>query len=1228
MREKRLLYRHLVMSLQASPLIVFRRAVNASRSLFNGTYTRRIFPVLIGAHLECSWRRHDFRRIHFTAPRLFSLLSVLFLLSIPHSALSQAVNGTLLGTVTDSSGAVVPNAKVAIVLVGQSVEHTAITNESGNFTEPDLPSGTYTVTVEAKGFKKETRQNITLLTNTTMRVDINLTAGSTSETIEVTTAPPELQTDRADISSTIEQRAISDLPLSSGNSFQSLLNTVPGMAPVVFNNSQFYNANNDLSTNSNGQSSYVNLYQIEGVDDDQRTGIHIILVPPAAAIGNVDITTNNFEAEFGRAVGTVVNVTLKSGTNAFHGSAFQNMENNGVNARNYFAAGPNGRLVYNYTGGSLGGPILKNRLFAFGDFLRTSDHESGTTNATIPFYNVVTVGGASYLSLSEYSGQVYDPTTGDTVDCAGAAPNGKCGTGRTPFPNNQIPMSELTSLPSTIGLTVLQDLDALARNPKTNYASAAYEAGAASNNFSSNLPFSKDTISYDIKSDYTITQKDHLSGRFSHQNINTYQAPLFGSFLGGPANSSFEGTGVAAAYSTGFNYDHVFSPTLFTEARVGLAHLRNSAQQSDYGTSDATNLGIPGNGPNGTDNTPQASGQAAFSLNNFSSVLIGYSVSLPWLRAESNIDFANNWTFIKGNHTLKAGTDIRRVRDDLLQGNINAAAGEFYFNEHTTSIPTGAASFNGATTGQANDVASELFDVPYQVGQDTNSTFPCYRQNWIFFFVSDKWQVNHKLTADLGLRYELYPPATPRKAGGFVNYNPTNDSLVAAGQGGNPSNLGMQTDYKLLAPRVGLSYRASEQTVVRAGFGISYVPFVDNSYAYNYPIKTSTDYNNPQNYGPALNNGALVNYQTGVPITPTPAFTSGGTLTESAANGTLALGNLLVPLNFKNAYVSSWNVALQQAFPKKLSFQLAYVANHGTRIDIAQNINQPSIYGQGGAYDPLNVAFGKTASVTEYFLGYSSNYQSLQTQLTRRFANGLAFNSAFTWGKAQGYQTGAQDGNLLYFSGDLRRNYSVLDFDRKLNFEQTVTYELPAGRGHRFFNSGIAAYALGGWRTSATIGILSGLPFTISTTSATPGTTQTVNETGPYQVTHKVAGGKNPAVAWFNPASFAAPAACVAYSASNPNPCAVGNTQRNQFRGPGYFADNVSLFKSFPIFRESAFEARFDAFNMSNTPEFGQPNATLGSNLGKITGTLGSGVGNVNGVGGPRVLQAAVKITF
>jgi hypothetical protein len=1137
---------------------------------------------------------------------------------------AQAVSGTIVGTVTDPGGAAVTNAQVVIVLTGQQTTYNAVTNESGNFTEPNLPLGTYTVTVEAPGFKKETRENIAVITNTTSRVDLTLAAGSASETVTVTAAPPLLQTDRADISTNLEQRQIATLPLSSGNSFQSLLNTVPGVPPVVFNNSQFFNANNDLSINANGQSSYVNLYQIEGIDDDQRTGIHLILLPPAAALANVDITTNNFEAEFGRAVGAVVNLTLKSGTNSFHGSVFQNMENNGVNARPFFA-GPNGRLVYNYTGASIGGPILKDKLFFFGDFLRVSDHEETAFTTNIPYYNVQ--GGN--LNLSGYTGQVYDPNTGDVADCQGGGPTpANCGKGRTPFAGNIIPLSNPGVSP--VAVNVFQRLDALARNPANNLVSARYIAGTITNNYQANLPFHKDMYSYDIKSDYTITEKDHLSGRFSHQQINTFQAPIFGSFLGGPAGSGgFEASGTAAAYSTGGNYEHVFSPTLFTEGRVGVAHLRNSAQQTDYGQNDARTLGIPGNGPNGTNNVITSSGQVAFQVSNFANngengtgnPLIGYSQSLPWLRGESNIDFVNNWTKVLGNHALKFGADIRRIRDDLLQGNNNAAAGTFYFSENQTSAP------GAAKTGQANDIASVLFDVPYNVGQDTNSTFPAYRQTWLFFFVADKWQATPKLTVDLGLRYELYPAATPRKPGGFSSYDPITNQLTLAGVDGNPSNIGLKTYYGNLAPRLGASYRATPNTVVRAGFGISYVPFVDNTYAYNYPIKTSTNYTNTPVYGFALNPaGGVVNFVTGVPATPTVAFGSNGKLTETAANGTLGLANLLIPLNFKNAYVESWNAVVQQALPFDSSLQIAYVANHGTRIDASQNINQPRIYGQSGSYDPLFLAFGKTAAVTQFFIPTSSNYQSLQVLLAHRFSHGVAFTSAFTWGKAEGYFTSPQDGALEFFAGPQHRNYSALDFDRKLNYTQTVTYDLPAGRGHQLFNQGPLLYALGGWRVSAIISAVSGLPFTVTTTSSTPGTAQTGNLVAPFQVTHNVNSAGS--ATWFNPASFAAPATCTPYSAANPVACALGDSGRNQFRGPAYFSDNLSLFKSFPFYRESNVEARFDAFNLSNTPAFGLPTTSLGSNLGKITSTLGSGVGNVNGVGGPRVLQASVKFTF
>jgi hypothetical protein len=216
----------------------------------------------------------------------------------------------------------------------------------------------------------------------------------------------------------------------------------------------------------------------------------------------------------------------------------------------------------------------------------------------------------------------------------------------------------------------------------------------------------------------------------------------------------------------------------------------------------------------------------------------------------------------------------------------------------------------------------------------------------------------------------------------------------------------------------------------------------------------------------------------------------------------------------------------------------------------------------------------------------------------------------------------------MFYAGPVHRNYSVADFDRTRNYSQTITYELPAGRGHKYFNHGPLEYALGGWKTSAIVQAVSGLPFSITTTSATSGTSQTVNQTGPYQVTHNVTRAAN--TTWFNTASFASPAACAQVSYPNvQTPCVLGNTGRNQFRGPGYFSDNLSLFKSFALSHGVAVEARVDAFNLTNTPAFGLPNSSFTSgSFGKITSTLGSGVGNVNGVGGPRVLQAAVKITF
>ena len=308
--------------------------------------------------------------------------------------------------------------------------------------------------------------------------------------------------------------------------------------------------------------------------------------------------------------------------------------------------------------------------------------------------------------------------------------------------------------------------------------------------------------------------------------------------------------------------------------------------------------------------------------------------------------------------------------------------------------------------------------------------------------------------------------------------------------------------------------------MIRMGFGISYTPFPDNTYAYNYPIRANNSYQpvGSSAFTPAvLADGVTVaTFQAGFPAPVPVSIPSNGIIVAD----TPALRSqvyVYVPKTYKNPYAESWNVALQQAFPGNMSAQLAYVANHGVNLSGSQNINLPSIYGGGAASDPENIAFGRTAATNQYFLGFSSNYQSLQAQLTKRYSQGLAFTSAFTWGKGLGYIAG-DDGGLMFFI-NFRRNYAPNDYDRKFNFEQTFTYELPFGHGHKYMNSGAGDAIFGGWKVSGIISVVSGLPFTVQASGSslnTPGTAQTANLSGAYHVLHGVGTSSH----WFDPAPF------------------------------------------------------------------------------------------------------------
>jgi hypothetical protein len=1125
-------------------------------------------------------------------PRIRTLF-VLTVLALVCTAIaySQAVNATLLGTVTDASGAVVANAKVAVTEANTGVSHSSVTNSSGNYTFPDLPPGTYTVVVEAAGFKKETQRNIAVQVDTTTRADTQLQPGSVTESIEVTTAPALLQTDTAATGQKFDTVVLADAPLISSNrNFQSLLNLIPGVAPVQEQHSQFFNAGSSLQTEVNGQMREGNNFMIEGTDDNERTGLLQIYIPPIEAIQTVDVSLTNHDPELGRASGGVVNVILKSGTNSFHGAAYEFLQNSDFNARAFFNPSV-GHLAYNYVGGNIGGPVKKNKLFFFADYLRVMDHEGNTNLVTIP-PNSWRTG-----DLSGGATVIYDPATGNALD----------GTGRTPFPNNMIPASRINPVSTAI----------LALLPPTN---ESFNLASPTNNYFALLPYQKTTDSLDGKVDYNITDKDRLSGRFSFSRPVIFQAPLFGLAGGDGPGGAFMGTGTQDTYSSNLNYDRVISPTLVVETRLAISHYHNEAQPSDYGQNQSTALGIPGVNIN-----QFTSGIVGIQMNDgFSNPVVGYSASLPWVRAEANVDLVNTWTKTIGNHTIKWGADLKRIRDDLLQDQTYSPRGIIYFGNEQTALCTAitvnastglANSCTSSKLGIANDMASFLLDTPYQLGRDLNTYFPAYRQWEFFAFGGDKWQVTPKLTIDLGLRWEFYPPATPAFPGGFSNYDPTTNNLVLAGVGNNSSNLGMKTRYNYFAPRVGLAYRLTEKTVIRAGFGTSYTPFGDNTYAYNYPVRANNFYTNVgDGYATTLlSNGQPASFQNGFPL-PVPVTIPSNGIIPATGSTLLSQSEFDINLNFKNPYVETWNIAVQQALPGHFTLDVAYVGLHGVDTEAQWNLNAPSsVIGGGTTSMPLDILYGKTAGATLFWDGFSSSYNALQVKFDRHFTN-LTMTTAFTWGKGMDYQSD-DDGGLLWQIG-AQRNYARTDFDRTLNFTQSYVYSLPFGKGQQWLSNGPAAVILGNWQLSGVLSLLTGTPFYISASGSslnTPGETQTANQVGPVQLLHGINTG-NP---WYSTSSF-----------SQPTGVAFGTSGRNILSGPGLFALNLSLFKNFKVSERLNFEFRAETFNFTNTPEFSNPQGSLtSSTFGYVTGTLGSGTG-VNGTGGGRVLQLGLKVMF
>ena len=1072
--------------------------------------------------------------------------------SLPGSAHAQALRGTLLGTVTDQSGAALPGATVIITETRTNVSRDTVTNTTGNYTFPNLLDGVYTVKAELSGFKATLRENIRIAVNTSIRIDLQLTVGALAETVTVTGETPLLQTDRTDTGRVLESIQIAAMPLGFNRNFQGMMAAVPGSSRPYKPHSEFFNSQDSLSSEINGQSRLANNVLIEGLDNNQRTGLLTVLIPPAEAIDTVSISTSNYDAEFGRAAGAVTSVTLKSGTNTLRGSAFWfgNTEaTNALPASTYFSAvRTKPPSTYNQFGFTIGGPIKKNKFFFFGDYQRTNDR-LGTA-----YRFVVPTAEFRQGNFSAAPTKVYDPTTGDSA-----------GNGRTQFTNNQIPSNRISAIAQAL----------IAKIPMPNLPDVAL--GLA--NYQVNSVRDKNTDSFDTKLSYAVNAGNQISARFSYQRPEITQLPADGyGDWGGPLGGGFMATGTNMTYSTAANWTHTFSNTFLMEARGGTSYYHNEALTTANGQKLAEQVGIKG-----VNIDDWTSGPTTITINQgYSNPALGYVNSLPWDRWERTWEFAATLTKVQSNHTIKFGADWRHNSDKLLQTQDNQGPrGGFTFS----GAQTGSTADTGANSGIANSFASFLLDLPGGMARDLKVLDDVGSQHWAFYtFVHDKWQASSKVTVDLGLRWEYYDPIIGLAGkGSLSNYDPATNSLLVSGYGNIANDFGVKKDFNNFSPRLGASYRLDDKTVLRAGFGASTTPFPDNRYAFNYPVKQNNSYQAPNSYSPA---GAMA---AGFPAPTYLTVPDNGTIVADTAF-LKSQAFKYVPSDLQQGALFSWNVAFQRELVWGLTGELAYVGNMSNDVLNRFEENAGMVLGAGIAGQPLNVKYGKTASVENLAWKGKTRYNGLQAKLDRRFRNGWLVTNSYTYSKSRDY---SNDNGGPSTPIDPARSWGYGNFDRAHVYVSSFVWSLP---WYKNTDAGFLHYVLGNWQVSGIFTYQSGQPLDITSSSAaslnTPNNTQRPNQTGDAAILNTMSP-DNTYLQWFDTTVFAAPAA---------NTFGTRTRNMGDIRGPRFTNLDFSLVKQFGLGGSRQAEIRMDVWNLPNTTHMSNPNSSFGNaNFGRIT---------------------------
>lgn len=1106
--------------------------------------------------------------------------------SIPAQA--QAVYGSIIGTVTDSSGAAVPNATVTVSDLRKGTKDSVTTNESGNYSVTHLIPDVYEVRVEATGFKAADFKSISVSADTAVRVDGQMQVGGSSESVEVTAEAEQLKTDRADVATQFNERYVENLPVLNRN-FTSFELLSPGTQKLVgWGHAATENPQGSQQIFVNGQHFSGTGFELDGTDNqDPILGI-IVVNPNLDAITETKIALQNYDAEFGKAVAGLVTVQTKSGSNALHGSGFWYRRTDATEARDPFTqyqADPiTHRFIpkdrWNNFGASIGGPIIKDKLFFFGDYQGTRQASGVTNQLTIPTSQVTNTcigagDGSGYCKLDQYttlfgngkwtpgsqpdpSTLLYNPTSG-TIDAKGNP------VGRTPFCGPAGCATQPNWIPLGMIPTPVQNLLKMFPTPTSS---------ALQNNFiaSGNGPYAQNAM--DTRIDYTKSQSLNFFGRFSLARFALSGPGSLGALGGvGLGPLGLAGSSVTHNYSLASGFDKIFSTTLLTDFRFGWFKYNPTTHKPDEGKPAAQTVGIPnvnfgdvftsglpsfqGNGPNG----------AVGVINNFGDGLNVGRCNCPLTESEQQFQFVNNWTKLHGNHQIKWGADIRYAMNLRIPSDADRA-GVMNFDSGTTSdAGVGGNAFGSFLLGDVKSMNRFV----------STSLNAAERQKRWFFYGQDTWRVTPKLTLNYGLRWEIYFPESVNEKGNGGFANPVQGIIRIGGYGPYGLNGNIDNNLHAFAPRLGIAYQVNPKTVVRMGYGRSFDMGVFGS---NFGHTVTQNLPVLVNQGVSASNNRVNNgLPSGVNDSYFPAFNlSQGppvyTFPTIPTNGVLPLGGpgnnvqpRMRPTSQTLPTLDAWNVTVQRQITRTMTAEVAYVANKGTHVFAgngpAYDANQPA-YGAGSAIvtaagtapnfspnvpldqrrpyygaftypgyiDPstnLPMVCCNNGVVMGNYFGNNGNshYNALQVKVDKRFANGLQFMGNYTWSHAYNY---TNDNNFQY-SGDRKLTYGRDDMNRNHVFIFNSTYDLPFGRGRSFgrnVNTPLD-YIIGGWQLSNTTNWSSGLPWT-----ANAGECGLVTDTGPCLP--NITGSFNVGAGAFDPIShtvtYFTPVAGLAYPTS------------------------------------------------------------------------------------------------